>query len=239
MHIKICGITQSRELELLGELGVTYAGLWFGTRQGRSNLELNELERLCALPRGRLQVVLVTIDIDPGDLANLISRVPIDALQLHGFQLPKRIDELRRSLPTSIKLFKALHVRDGHCLEERFITQYLTAGVDHFVIDSFVSTKDIGSTGVKLSTPYVIDFLTRNDIADRTLIAGGIDMDSIVRLSAIPGLYGFDIDSSVKVNNRIDKTRLHEIVTCFRHASGAQISTSRKTGIQHDHSQSQ
>jgi phosphoribosylanthranilate isomerase len=219
MHIKICGITNHSEIELLDNLGVNFAGLWFGTKQGRSNLEMHEIPELCDLPRKRLQPVLVTVDIDPTELAVLFSNDSIYALQLHGFQLPKKIALIRRILPSSVKLIKALHICDGHCIEEPFIQQYLESGVDYFVMDNFISKEKIGSTGVKLPTSYVIEFFKRNNIADRTMIAGGIDRYSIAELSAIPGLFGYDIDSSVKANNRIDMARLHDIVTYFHHAS--------------------
>jgi phosphoribosylanthranilate isomerase len=220
MHIKICGVETQTELEFLDRSSVDYAGLWYGIENGRWNLAIDQLRKLGELSLHRTKRVWVTVRADAQLISNVFAEVRLDALQLHGFQTPKQVAEIARVMPSRTELFKVLHVQNEKCLEERLISQYANSGVDKFIVDSYVGKAGIGSTGVRFSQAFLERLFCRNNIAAITMVAGGIDCQAVRELGSVPGLFGVDIDSSAKRDNRIDRARVTALLKSLSQANG-------------------
>src|SRR5919107_2329984 len=149
MRLKICGIMQDRELGLLDALGVDLVGLWHGVPDGHAELSLAACAGLAGAARAtrRLQPVLVTLLNDVDALERAVTRTGVPYVQLHGYQSPALVAALRRAVPATTQIIKALHIRGGRCLEAPLIGAYEKAGVDVFLLDAVDADGRVGSTG--------------------------------------------------------------------------------------------
>ncbi len=215
-HLKICGITQAYEIGFLDDLGVDYAGLWSGVPYGAHNLSAEELMALSRYPRRGLKLILVTMQHSVAILESLVKGADLHGIQLHGFQLPSVVRRMREALGDKIRIFKVLHVQDDMCAEDHLIERYKRAGVDYFIIDSFVDRQRIGSTGIVLSNRFLRRFLQDRLPADRIIIAGGIDATRIGRLCRDHHPYGVDIDSGARQCGKISSERVARILAHLR-----------------------
>lgn len=210
--VKICGVTRAEEVAVLDDLGVAYAGLWYGIPQGKHNLSLQQLQHLSRIPVNQLKCVLVTMENNIELLAQAVEQANITGIQFHGFQLPAFIKRVRQRLGDTIKIFKVLHVRQSKCSEEDFIQRYLDAGTDVFILDSYQDQHHIGSTGVRLDDTYLSAFMNTWKINNQVMIAGGIDEHSIANIFAKHSPYGVDIDSAARIRGAISYERVYRIM---------------------------
>lgn len=219
MQVKICGTTEPADLRILDRAGVDYAGLWFNIPGGKYSLDRKRFLDLARMPLRHVRQVGVTTENDPDVIAKFIQGSGISGIQLHGFHLPKQVQSIKRRLDDGIELFKVLHVQRGKCLEKPLLRQYAGCGADGFILDSFVSRQQPGSTGERVPRSAVAEVTHVLD-TERLFLAGGIDDAAIRSLRSSVPLRGVDIDSGSRVSCRIDAQRVHAIVTAARASDG-------------------
>ncbi len=210
--IKICGVTQPDEVLLLDELGVSYAGLWYGIPEGRYNLDLKTLINLSSMHTRKLKFILVTIQHDISLLSKAIENGHIYGIQFHGFHLPGFIKKMKLAFGDSIKIFKVLHVRNNKCAEECLIERYLEAGTDVFILDSYQDKHKIGSTGIRISDDFIKEFFSIWGFKNKIMLAGGIDENIIETICLTHHPYGVDIDSAARCDTAITRQRVSNIM---------------------------
>jgi phosphoribosylanthranilate isomerase len=223
MKVKICGITRDRELELLDALGVDFVGLWHGVPGGHAELSLPDCARLTAAARcaGRLQPVLVTLLSDVHALEHAVARTRAPYVQLHGYQPPAFVAALRRVIPPTTCVVKALHVRAGRCLEAPLLRSYENAGVDVFLLDAVNAHGRVGSTGQSIDADAVVALAQR--LARPFLLAGGISEERRPAHAACvrhPGCLGIDVDTHARGRDgALDRDRIQAIGRAWRAAA--------------------
>jgi len=220
MQIKICGITQDREVELLNALAVDLVGLWHGVPGGHAELSLVACAHLSAAARatGHLQPVLVTLLGDVDALEHAVRRTGVTSVQLHGYQPPAVVAALRRVIPSATRIIKALHVRGRRCLEAPLIRAYENAGVDVFLLDAVTADGRVGSTGQAVEGSVVLALAQR--MARPFLLAGGIGPESWREHSASfrhPRCLGVDVDGNARARDgALDRDRLLAISRAWK-----------------------
>lgn len=211
-RVKICGITQPEEIHFLDELGVSYAGLWHGIK-GKYNLDIDSLTNLASIKTSSLEYILVTMQHDVDFLIQALATSTFHGIQLHGFQLPSAIKRIKNTFEHKIKIYKVLHVKDSKCLEEDLIDRYIDAGVDIFILDSYLDNQKIGSTGLPLKNDFIKSFNDAWQNKIDIMIAGGIDENLIGSVFSQHTPYGVDIDSAARENNLISRERVRRIMS--------------------------
>lgn len=211
--IKICGIRTAEEVQILDDLNVSYAGVWHGVPKGRHNLDIDELIALSTINTQQLEFILVTMQHDLKLIANAVEKGNIMGIQLHGFHLPSLVGKIKSTFGDALKIFKVVHVKDSKCVEDDLIDRYLDSGADVIILDSYQDTQNIGSTGISIDTQFVDDFLDKRKIADKVMLAGGMNKDSIGRMIGKHDLFGFDIDSAARANKVIDRNKVSEVIS--------------------------
>lgn len=94
IHVKICGLRTADQVRWAVEAGARYVGFVFFPKSPR-NVDIATAAALALeVPPGVAKVALV---VDPTDAAldEILARVPIDMLQLHGRETPARVAEIR------------------------------------------------------------------------------------------------------------------------------------------------
>lgn len=104
--VKICGFTRAEDVDCAVELGADLVGLNFSATSSRCITP--ELAReLVAAVRGRAQVVGVFVGTSVAEVAEVVERVPLDLVQLHGDESPELLPALAAAaLPPVIRAFR-------------------------------------------------------------------------------------------------------------------------------------
>ncbi|NBC88103.1 MAG: N-(5'-phosphoribosyl)anthranilate isomerase, partial [Alphaproteobacteria bacterium] len=90
IRVKICGLTEARDVAAAVEAGAAYVGFVFFEKSPR-HLEPAAAAALAGdVPPGVAKVAL-TVDADDASLDRLCAAVPLDMLQLHGAETPARV----------------------------------------------------------------------------------------------------------------------------------------------------
>lgn len=211
MKVKICGLLQENEIQVLDTLGVDYGGIWFGIPEGKYNLADAEARSLLKVKTKKLSLVSVTFKNDFGEICSVIRNTQTKAIQLHGFQLPALIRKIKQEFQDELEIMKVLHIRNLECLESDLISRYKEAGADYFILDSYLSKKEIGSTGRPIDNSVLAEFVPVIQ-KSKTIIAGGISEKNIGWISEKINPYGVDIDSSVRTGDRIMYSKVLELL---------------------------
>jgi phosphoribosylanthranilate isomerase len=201
MYVKVCGITQPEEIDLLETLPVNLVGLWHGVPGGRADLSLAACQRLAAAAcaTDNLEPVLVTFLNDTKTLREVINFLPLRWVQLHGYQTPGLVRAVKRTLPEGVRIIKVLHVQQERCLEASLVHAYEKAGVDAFLFDVTTDDGRIGSTGRPLDSRVVSTLAKR--LTRPFLLAGGINSENWrEHASSIhdPHWLGIDLDTNAR-----------------------------------------
>ncbi len=94
VRVKICGLTRPEDVAAAVGAGASHVGFVFFPKSPR-HLSLDAATALAnSVPPGVAKVAL-TVDADDAALDALLTRVPVDILQLHGHETPDRVHAVR------------------------------------------------------------------------------------------------------------------------------------------------
>jgi phosphoribosylanthranilate isomerase len=177
MLVKICGLHgpgASDDVGVLAGTGIDLVGLLHSVPGSHAELDTAELESLAALIQATpaLEAVLVTHSNDTAMIAKLLTNTGIRWVQLHAYQLPATIAELRRRTSRDVSIVKTLHVQDHRCVDARLVTAYERTGVNSFLIDATSDDGRIGSTGCSVPPAVALEVAERVRLP--FFLAGGI-----------------------------------------------------------------
>jgi phosphoribosylanthranilate isomerase len=201
MRLKVCGVTTSADMRLLGTSGADLVGLWHGVPEGPHELSLEELEGLMAVAASAaVEPVLVTLASNPGAVADVVRRTRVRWVQLHAHQLPSSVRALHNELGSQrVTIIKLLQVgNDGH-LDRRLVRAYERAGVDVFLLEPRPRDGRVGSTG--MSVPPEAAAAACDALERPFLLAGAITADKAPNYAHIAGhplCLGVDLSSGAR-----------------------------------------
>ncbi|MDY6860175.1 MAG: phosphoribosylanthranilate isomerase [Pseudomonadota bacterium] len=94
IRVKICGLSEAAHVAAAVEAGAAYVGFVFFARSPR-NVSIEQARGLAAgVPPGVAKVAL-TVNADDAALDEIVDRVPLDMLQLHGAESPARVAQVK------------------------------------------------------------------------------------------------------------------------------------------------
>jgi phosphoribosylanthranilate isomerase len=198
-RLKVCGITESSEIDLLASRQVDFVGLWYGVPGGPADLALGDWRQLAAAAAtGGLAPVLVTFSKDVELLGEALHGSQVRWVQLHGYQTPGSVRAVKRIGP-DVRVIKVLHVRGAECVEASLIGSYEKAGVDVFLFDAVAEDGRVGSTGQTLDAEFAT--LLASKLSRPFLLAGGISAENRDEYKAPaehPLFLGIDVDTNAR-----------------------------------------
>ena len=107
LHVKICGIKSPEAVASAAAGGARAVGLVFYPPSPRF-LDVDLAAQLSRSAPTGLRVIGLFVDADDDTLANVIAQVPLDLLQLHGTESPKRVADIRSEY--GLPIIKAIRV---------------------------------------------------------------------------------------------------------------------------------
>jgi len=187
MNIKVCGITQLKQLQQLDGLDIDFAGLIFvkdspryaGDRISKDDLKKADFD---------LKKVGVFVNAGYDEIMQTVEDYGLDVVQLHGDETP----ELCESLSEEVEVIKAFRVGNGNAGIDEMVADYDEV-CDYYLFDTSSANGPAGGTGEKFDW----DILRKAKIEKPFFLSGGIGVDDVAKIKAFkhPDLYGVDINS--------------------------------------------
>ncbi|WP_438862682.1 bifunctional indole-3-glycerol-phosphate synthase TrpC/phosphoribosylanthranilate isomerase TrpF [Neptunicella sp.] len=180
--VKICGITNSDDAQVVKQSPASLAGLIFAEQSSRC-ITLQQAKQITqAVP---FYYVGVFVNQPLEMLVNTATELNLVAVQLHGNEDQDYINALRQQLPDHCEIIKAKGVSD--CLPDLTEDQ-----VDYFLLDCQVG-QQTGGTGQRFNW----DLLAPVEDKSKLILAGGLAPDNI-KSAANVGAAMLDVNSGVE-----------------------------------------
>ncbi len=186
MNIKVCGITEMKQLQQLDGLDIDFAGLIFykespryiGDKISREDLKRADLD---------LKKVGVFVNPEMIEVLDAIDEYGLDAVQLHGDESP----EMCEDLSGEVEVIKAFRIKEGVTDIDALVAAY-DAVCDYYLFDKAIDNS-FGGTGKQFDW----SILTKAKIEKPFFLSGGIGVEDAVKIKAFkhPDFFGVDINS--------------------------------------------
>lgn len=186
MNIKVCGITEMKQLQQLDGLDIDFAGLIFYKESPRYIGEKISKKELKSADFD-LKKVGVFVNPEMIDVLDAIDDYGLDAVQLHGDESP----EMCEDLSSEVEVIKAFRVTDGVDID-KLVASY-DAVCDYYLFDTGGLKESFGGTGKQFDW----SILTKAKIEKPFFLSGGIGPDDAPKVKAFkhPDFFGVDINS--------------------------------------------
>lgn len=217
-NLKICGIRNRQEMMAVAQAGANYGGIWVAIPGSDLSLPMSQAQEMIAQTPADFHLVAVTVSNHLDNLSILLHELNPDYLQLHGYNLPSQILQLKNLITANgyrTQLIKTLHIDcdTGQFLERTLQKAYLESGLDFFLLDSVSSQqKKIGSTGRAIDK-QILRTILGTLAGQHIFIAGGIDATNAREIIQEYQPFGIDIFSAVRTEGRVDVQKVCQIAT--------------------------
>lgn len=187
MNIKVCGITQLKQLQQLDGLNIDFAGLNFYKDSPRYLDGKIAKEELQATDFD-IKKTGVFVDAEMIDILDAIDDYGLDVVQLHGNESP----EMCQDLSDEVEVIKVFKIGDGKVDIDELVAGYDDV-CDYYLFDTAATDGTKGGTGKKFDWKII----TKAKIEKPFFVSGGISIDDIAAIKKIkhPDFYGIDINS--------------------------------------------
>ena len=186
VKIKICGITNLEDANLVAELGADMIGINFYPGSRRYISPEYAASFIDAVADVVTKVgVFVNASVDDILFAKKLAR--LDAIQLHGNESSQFLAELRDRVETTI--IKAIRVRSAADIDS-----LRGFSADAALLDTY-SAGDFGGTGETFDWSIARD--ARESI-DKMILAGGLNPDNVAEAIRMVRPYAVDVASGVE-----------------------------------------
>ena len=195
--IKLCGMMDPRDIEVINTLSADYAGFvfWEKSRRFVSDEKAASLKEKLSKD---IKAVGVFLDDDIDHIKSLSDEGIIDVIQLHGHEDEGYISKLKSC--TDMPIIKAFLVKDESVLET-----IEASGADMVLLDS--------GTGSGKS----FDWSILNKIKRDYFLAGGLDTKNVAEAVERLRPYAVDVSSGIETDGVKDPQKMRRFVEEVRH----------------------
>ncbi len=190
VRVKICGLTDAHALRAAVEAGAAYVGFVFFARSPRNLGVARAAELALEVPPGVAKVAL-TVDADDAALDEIVARVPLDMLQMHGSESPARVAAIRARF--GLPVMKAVGVASEADLPA--LEEYAQVA-DQILVDAKPPRGAAlpGGRGV----PFDWRLIANRRWPVPWMLAGGLTPANVAEAIALTGAKQVDVSSGVE-----------------------------------------
>ncbi len=186
MNIKVCGITELKQLQQLDGLDIDFAGLIFykdSPRYAGDKLPKKEVKKADF----DLKKTGVFVNPEMIDVLDAIDDYGLDVVQLHGDESA----EMCEDLGTEVEVIKAFRISGDEDIDA-LVAPY-DAVCDYYLFDTGGLKESFGGTGKQFDW----SILLRAKIEKPFFLSGGIGVEDAARVKAFkhPDFFGVDVNS--------------------------------------------
>ncbi|MFN3822929.1 MAG: phosphoribosylanthranilate isomerase [Pseudorhodobacter sp.] len=190
IRVKICGLRSLSDMAAVVSSRASYAGFVFFPKSPR-HLTIDQARILAfAAPPGLAKVAL-TVDADDATLDEIVDKIPLDLLQLHGHETPDRVAEVKARY--GLPVMKAIGVADesdlGGLMEQSLVA-------DQVLIDAKPPKGATVPGGNGLSFDWRL--LVGRKWLKPWMLAGGLTPENVAEAVRLTGARQVDVSSGVE-----------------------------------------
>ncbi|WP_022727583.1 phosphoribosylanthranilate isomerase [Fodinicurvata sediminis] len=191
-EVKICGVNSPEAADAAARHGARYVGLVFYPPSPRSVDKAQAASLAHRLPEGLLKVGLF-VDPDDSQLDEILQQVPLDMIQLHGGETPKRVAEIRSRHGRTV--MKAVKVAQHADLEQ--VAGY-EAAADMILFDA-KAPKSM-TNALPGGNALAFDWRLLSGRTGRLpwMLSGGLNPDNLAEAVSISRAPAVDVSSGVE-----------------------------------------
>lgn len=193
MQIKVCGITQLKQLQQLDALEIDFAGLNFykgspryiGDKISSDEIKTADFD---------IKKVGVFVDSKYEDILKTIEEYSLDIVQLHGTETP----DLCMDLSEEIEVIKAFRIGPETSAElDKKLKEYDEA-CDYYLFDSGGFREALGGTGKQFDW----NILSASKIEKPFFLGGGVGPNDAEKIRAFkhPDFFAIDLNSKFETS---------------------------------------
>ncbi|WP_324809088.1 bifunctional indole-3-glycerol-phosphate synthase TrpC/phosphoribosylanthranilate isomerase TrpF [Sphingomonas sp. LY29] len=184
--VKLCGMTRADDVRSAAAAGATHVGMIFVPGTPRAVTPSEAAPLAAAATDAGLKPVGVFRDADPGEVADVATKLKLVAVQLHGSESEEAIADLRRRLPDHVEIWGVSGV-DADVPAAR-------SGVDRTLFD-----RQRGGASGGLGEVFNWSLVEGRDELSTAFIAGGLGPENIADADRL-GAFGLDVGSGVEAS---------------------------------------
>lgn len=193
MNIKVCGITQLKQLQQLEALNIDYAGLIFYKDSPRY---MGDKITGKQVKDADFDIKKVGVFVNPGysELLDAIDEYGLDIVQLHGNETPEMCEELS----AEVEVIKAFRIAGEKSIDiDEMVADY-DAVCDYYLFDTAGLKESFGGTGQQFDW----DILKKAKIEKPFFLSGGIGPDDAQKVKAFnhPDFFAVDVNSKFELS---------------------------------------
>ena len=193
MNIKVCGITQFKQLQQLEALNIDFAGLIFykdSPRYMGNKITGKQIKG------ADFDIKKVGVFVDPGysELLDAIDEYGLDIVQLHGNETPEMCEELS----AEVEVIKAFRIPSDKAIDiDEMVADY-DAVCDYYLFDTAGLKESFGGTGQQFDW----GILKKAKIEKPFFLSGGIGSDDAAKIKAFshPDFFAIDVNSKFELS---------------------------------------
>lgn len=191
LQVKICGVRTPEAIAASVQGGARYVGFVFYARSPRS-IEPNLAAELARTVPTGVRTVGLFVDPDDAFLENVLGRVPLDMIQLHGSETPERVAEIRQDFPAAV--MKAVKIGVPEDLKT---AKSYDGIVDRLLFDAKPPTNVAALPGGN-GVPFDWSLLAGREWLSPWMLSGGLTPDNIAEAVTVTGAPAVDVSSGVE-----------------------------------------
>jgi len=186
MNIKVCGITQMKQLQQLDGLNIDFAGFIFHKDSPRYVGDKISKEELQSADFD-VKKVGVFVNSTYDEIMEAVEDYGLDIVQLHGDETP----ELCEQLMEEVEVIKVFNIGSEDISIDEMVADYDEV-CDYYLFDAKVGDA-IGGTGTKFDWKKI----AKSKIEKPFFLSGGISVDDVAQIKAFkhPDYFGIDVNS--------------------------------------------
>lgn len=190
INVKICGLTRSADIDAAAIAGARYVGFNFFAKSPRYLTFTDAAPLAASVPEGICKVALV-VNADDAFLDDLVRRVPLDMLQLHGSEGPDRVLAIKARY--GLPVMKVVGVADA---DDVAALDVYGRVADQLLVDAKAPKGAVLPGGNGLTFDWQL-------IAGRRwpvpwMLAGGLTAENVAQAIAMTGTRQVDVASGVE-----------------------------------------
>ena len=190
IRVKICGITNKKDMDAIIKYGAYYAGLIFFEKSPRF-VDTDRARKLSLHAGNKIKKVAVAVNPETRFLDEIVESVPLDFIQLHGEETPERVKEIKSRY--QLPVIKAIGISEAKDL--KFVSIFAEVS-DQLLIDAKTPKSSVlpGGNGLNFDWELLKDF----EMKCPWLLAGGLNSENAAAAIALTGATQLDLSSGVE-----------------------------------------
>ena len=192
VRAKICGINSRAALDAAIAGGAGFVGFVFYPPSPRA-LTAEAAAALAAAVPPVIAKVGLLVDEPDERIAEILARVSLDMLQLHGKETPARVDDIRRRF--GLPVMKAVKIAEAADLA---VADRYVGHADWLLFDAKPPPQMTGALPGGNALSFDWELLAGRSWPSPWMLSGGLTRDNIAEAARISGARVFDVSSGVE-----------------------------------------